>query len=112
SLVARIRHLDLDRPGGTVMTRAAAYRAFWAGVGERFPDLAGAASTAYYAENEQRLFTEHLSPLEGLKILKTDLWDEAKNSRILAWAAARGAHAYGIDISSPTLAQARAAFTR
>jgi SAM-dependent methyltransferase len=94
------------------MTRPAAYRAFWAGVGERFPDLAGAASTSYYAENEQRLFTEHLSPLEGLKILKTDLWDEAKNSRILAWAAARGARAYGIDISPPTLAQARAAFAR
>ena len=33
-----------------------AYRRFWAGVGERFPDLGGAASTRYYADNEQRLF--------------------------------------------------------
>ena len=89
-----------------------AYRRFWARVGERFPDLGGAASTRYYAANEQRLFTEYLAPLTGLRILKTDLWDEAKNTRILAWAAHRGAHAFGIDISEPTVKQARAAFTR
>ncbi|MEK7863928.1 MAG: class I SAM-dependent methyltransferase [Chloroflexota bacterium] len=90
---------------------AAAYRRFWAGVGERFPDLAGAASTRYYAESEQRLFTEHLPPLDGLRVLKTDLWDEAKNTRILAWAAGRGARAFGVDISEPTVVQARGAFT-
>jgi hypothetical protein len=78
-----------------------AYQDFWAGVGERFPDLGGAASTRYYADNEQRLFTEHFPALEGLKILKTDLWDEAKNTRILAWASRQGARAYGIDISEP-----------
>jgi SAM-dependent methyltransferase len=89
---------------------AAAYRAFWARVGERFPDLGGAASTRYYAANEQRLFNDHLAPLAGLRILKTDLWDEAKNTRILAWAADRGAMAFGIDISEPTVIQARAAF--
>ncbi len=92
------------------MTRQAAYRDFWANVGDRFPDLDGAASTRYYADNEQRLFTEHLAPLDGLRIFKTDLWDEAKNTRILAWAAAHGAHAYGVDISEPTVAQAHAAF--
>jgi SAM-dependent methyltransferase len=88
-----------------------AYRRFWAGVGERFPDLGEAASTRYYADNEQRLFTEHFPPLAGLRVLKTDLWDEAKNTRILAWAAHRGARAFGIDISEPTVRQARAAFT-
>lgn len=92
------------------MTTGAIYRAFWAGVGERFPDLGGAASTAYYAANEQRLFTEHLGPLEGLSILKTDLWDEAKNTRILAWACAQGARTYGVDISAPTVDLARLAF--
>jgi len=45
-----------------------------------------------------------------LKVLKTDLWDEAKNTRILAWASLQGARAYGIDISEPTVIQARAAF--
>jgi SAM-dependent methyltransferase len=93
-------------------TATAAYRRFWAGVGERFPDLGGAASTQYYADNEQRLFAEHFPPLEGLRILKTDLWDEAKNTRILAWAAHRGARAFGIDISRPTVMQATAAFSR
>src|SRR5436190_1123172 len=50
------------------------YRRFWAGVGERFPDLGGAVSTRYYAENERRLFTDHFPDLDGLKIFKTDLW--------------------------------------
>jgi len=93
------------------VTPPSAYRDFWAGLGERFPDLDGAASTRYYADNEQRLFTEHLPPLAGLRILKTDLWDEAKNTRILAWAARRGARAFGIDISAPTAILAKASFT-
>jgi SAM-dependent methyltransferase len=92
------------------LTARSAYRDFWAGVGERFPDLDGAASTRYYAENERRLFTEHFPALEGLRILKTDLWDEAKNTRILAWASRQGARAYGVDISEPTVIQARPAF--
>jgi len=86
------------------------YRDFWHGVGARFPDLQGAASTQYYADNERRLFTEHLPPLAGLKVLKTDLWDEARNTRILAWASEQGAHAYGVDISAPTVRLAHAAF--
>ena len=86
------------------------YRDFWAQTAERFPDLAGAASTQYYSDNERRLFTEHFPALNGLRILKTDLWDEAKNTRILAWASLQGARAYGIDISEPTVMQARAAF--
>jgi SAM-dependent methyltransferase len=88
----------------------ARYREFWAGVGEHFPDLEGAVSTRYYADNEQRLFTEHFPALDGLRILKTDLWDEAKNTRILAWASRQGAHTFGIDISRPTVVQAQTAF--
>ena len=92
------------------MTPRNIYRDFWAGVGERFPDLGGAPSTRFYAGNERRLFTEHFPALDGLRILKTDLWDEAKNTRILAWASRRGARAYGIDISEPTVRQARVVF--
>lgn len=92
------------------MMSTAAYQRFWNQVGERFPDLEGAVSTAYYADNERRLFREHLPALRGLRILKTDLWDEAKNTRILAWARQQGAETYGIDISMPTLQQARTAF--
>ncbi|MBK9241506.1 MAG: class I SAM-dependent methyltransferase [Acidobacteria bacterium] len=91
-------------------TRARKYQNFWEGVGKGFPDLGGAASTRYYAQNEERLLTEHFPALEGLTILKTDLWDEAKNTRILLWAAQQGARAFGIDISEPTVRQARAAF--
>jgi SAM-dependent methyltransferase len=92
------------------LTERPAYRLFWEDVGERFPDLGGAVSTRYYADNERRLFVEHLAPLQGLRILKTDLWDEAKNTRILAWAAQRGARAFGVDISGPTVRRAREAF--
>lgn len=92
------------------MTREALYRAFWTGVGEDFPDLGGAASTRYYSANERRLFREHLPDLAGQTILKTDLWDEAKNTRILVWASEQGAHAYGVDISPPIVTGARAAF--
>src|SRR3954467_2723152 len=92
------------------MTPRSTYRHFWSDVGERFPALGGAASTGYYARNERRLFTEHFPPLEGLRILKTDLWDEAKNTRILAWASRQGAPASGVDISPPIVTQARAAF--
>ena len=99
-----------QRPATSGGARSA-YKDVWARVGERFPDLDGAASTRYYAENERRLFAEHLPPLAGLRILKTDLWDEAKNTRILSWAGRQGARAYGIDISEPTLVQAKAAFT-
>ncbi len=89
-----------------------AYRRFWEDLGEDFPDLAGAASTRFYAQNERRLFAEHFPPLEGLKILKSDLWDEARNTRILVWAAGQGAQAFGVDISRPIVVQARAAFDR
>ena len=91
-------------------TESRRYKNFWEEVGRGFPDLGGAASTRYYAENERRLFKEHFPPLEGLTILKTDLWDEAKNTRILVWAGRQGARVFGIDISVPTVRQARAAF--
>ena len=81
-------------------------------MGENFPDLDGAASTRFYAQNERRLFAEHFPPLDGLRIFKSDLWDEARNTRILVWAAGQGAQAFGVDISRPIVVQARAAFDR
>lgn len=77
------------------------YLRFWQHVGEHFPDLGGAASTAYYRANEERLLREHLPDLAGCRLFKTDLWDEARNTRILAWARDAGARVYGIDISAP-----------
>jgi SAM-dependent methyltransferase len=89
----------------------AAYRRFWHEVGEQFPDLGGAASTAYYLENEKRLLTEHVPDLARSAVLKTDLWDEVKNTRILQWVHGQGAAVFGVDISEPTVRQARAAFS-
>ena len=77
----------------------AQYRGFWANVGATFPDLAGARSTTQYRNDEQWLLRTQLPPLEGLRILKTDLWDEAKNTHVLRWAATQGARAIGVDIS-------------
>jgi len=86
------------------------YKSFWDGVGDQFPDLGQARSTADYRLDEQRLFRDHLAPLEGTRIFKTDLWDEVKNTRILQWAADQGSRCYGVDISLPIVRQARAGF--
>lgn len=79
------------------------YLRFWSGVGSEFPSLKAAASTAYYAECEQILLNELLGDLDGALLFKTDLWDEAKNTEILLWAAERGARVAGIDIALATV---------
>ncbi len=86
-------------------------RRFWETAGGDIPPFFGAPSTRYYRDCEQALFDDYLGDLSGKKILKTDLWDEAKNTRILEWAGARrGAEAVGMDISLPILDQARRQF--
>lgn len=84
------------------------YRRFWSAVGAEFPDLGGALSTELYRRDEQRLLGALVSP--GAHLLKTDLWDECKNTRILQWAAQQGARPFGVDISEPTVRQARNEF--
>ncbi len=101
--------LLLATSGGTVVGDRS-YSRFWHEVGEEFPALTGAPSTTYYFENEKRLIAESLPSLAGRTLLKTDLWDEAKNTRILQWAADQGARVYAIDLSEPIVRQARAAF--
>jgi S-adenosylmethionine decarboxylase len=86
------------------------YRRFWHQTGEDFPTLTGAPSTALYFENEKQLLSTALPALAGVTLLKTDLWDEAKNTRILQWAADQGARVHGIDLSEPIVRGARAAF--
>ena len=87
------------------------YRGFWAEVGATFPDLGGARSTTQYREDERWLLRSALPDLAGCRILKTDLWDEAKNTRILRWAAGEGARAFGVDISPAIVADAGRGFT-
>ena len=86
------------------------YKGFWADVGENFPDLGRARSTAQYRHDERWLLRTFLPALAGQRIFKTDLWDEAKNTRILCWAAGEGARAFGVDISPAIVAAARRGF--
>ncbi len=109
--MAEPRSSDLGealRPPPTAPEKA--YKSFWDAVGEDFPDLGGARSTADYLLDEQRLFSTYLAPLEGKRVFKTDLWDEVKNTRILCWAAQQGAICHGADISLPIVKQAHAGF--
>ncbi len=85
-------------------------RPFWDLTGRQIPAFYDAPSTRYYFECEKRLFEKYFPDLHGKRILKTDLWDEAKNTRILRWAAEQGAEVYGIDISPGILQEALAAF--
>ena len=80
-------------------------RSFWQNVGTTFPSLKGAASTAYYLECERLLFEEFFPDLRERSLFKTDLWDEAKNSEILLWAAEQGARPAGIDIAFDVVRQ-------
>jgi SAM-dependent methyltransferase len=90
--------------------RASGYRSFWDWTGVHFPSLVEAPSTRYYRECEERLFRGHFPALAGKKILKTDLWDEAKNTKILRFAADGGADVFGIDISVEILRSAENSF--
>lgn len=91
---------------------ATSYQDEWTEVGNEFPDLGGATSTGTYRRDEQLLISEALPDLGGVRLFKTDLWDEARNSRILQWAAGEGAEVFGIDISLPTVLRARSEFRR
>jgi SAM-dependent methyltransferase len=80
---------------------------FWDDVGANFPSLKGAVSTAYYFECERWLFETYLPKLGDLVVFKTDLWDEAKNTEILRWAADHGARPMGVDVSIDVVREAR-----
>jgi SAM-dependent methyltransferase len=83
------------------------YVSFWGDVASTFPSLKGAASTQYYFECERMLHEQFFPQLKDLLLLKTDLWDEAKNTEILRWAAEQGARPVGVDIAFDTVQQAR-----
>jgi SAM-dependent methyltransferase len=84
-------------------------RRFWNEQGRRYTrSFFGAPTTRLYLEEEQRLLRRHLGTLQGLRLLKLDLWNEAQNTEILLWAAREGATCYGIDIAETTALKAGA----
>ena len=105
-----LRTADGTDSAASVAQAGAAYRSFWDEVGDEFPDLSGAASTALYREGEKRLISHYLPDLAGKRVFKSDLWDEARNTHILQWIGQQGARVVGIDISKPTIDRAREEF--
>jgi SAM-dependent methyltransferase len=79
---------------------------FWDDIGANFPSLKGAVSTDYYFDCERWLFETYFPKLRDLVVLKTDLWDEAKNTEILRWAADQGARPTGVDVSMDVVREA------
>ncbi|MEW5901695.1 MAG: class I SAM-dependent methyltransferase, partial [Acidobacteriota bacterium] len=85
---------------------------YWDGVSQSLPAFLNSPSTLYYLECEKMLLETQFPALRDKKILKTDLWDEAKNSQILFWAADQGAEITGIDISLKIAREAKNLFPR
>jgi len=82
----------------------------WNRVFDRLPPFSDAPSTSYYLECEQDLLDRYVGPLQGLRVLKLDLWNEAKNTRVLKWMIEQRAQAYGIDISPNVVSAALGIF--
>jgi len=80
----------------------------WDQIAIKFPDLFPAASTQYYREREIELLGRTVEPLNGKRVLKLDLWNEAVNTRILHWMSAAGATCHGLDVSHVTASRAKA----
>jgi len=96
------------------MAKSSTFRlqSYWDRISHSLPPFIEAPSTRYYFECERLLIGRYFPGLKHKRLLKTDLWDEAKNSQILFWAAEQGAAVYGIDISPAIAAEARANFVR
>jgi SAM-dependent methyltransferase len=77
-------------------------RDHWDNVARKMPDLFAAASTRYYRQCEMALIQRNFGALNGKRVLKLDLWNEAVNTRILQWMQSEGAEVFGLDISRVT----------
>ncbi len=81
---------------------------YWDLLGESFPSLKNAYSTKFYRRCERMLVQEFFPGLEGSRILKTDLWNEARSSELLFWLSEQGARGVGVDLALSTTRLARA----
>ncbi|MBI3940948.1 MAG: class I SAM-dependent methyltransferase [Acidobacteria bacterium] len=78
----------------------------WDTIARTMPDLMPAFSTQYYRRREIALIQQHFGLLEGKRVLKLDLWNEAVNTRLLQWIESQGTKAFGFDISHVTASRA------
>jgi SAM-dependent methyltransferase len=79
----------------------------WDRIASSVSDFHAAPSTQYYRLCEMALIERSVGPLRGKRVLKLDLWNEAFNTRILAWMRAQGAEVVGLDISKVVALRAR-----
>ena len=82
-------------------------RQYWNDSMARLPSYHEAPSTLIYRLEEIQIIREYLLPLKGKLFLKTDLWNEVKNTRILNWSVSQGAYAFAFDVSDRVTQQAR-----
>src|SRR3989338_7674752 len=78
------------------------YKSFaqkWNECAAKTHDLFGAYSTQVYRGSEINLCKQYFPCLDNKKLLKLDLWNEAKNTRILECLSKERPIIYGIDIS-------------
>ena len=85
-----------------------AQRLSWERVAGEVKDFSAAPSTLYYRACEIALIRRAVGSLAGKRMLKLDLWNEAFNTRILHWARAQGAEAFGLDHSVVVSSKAKA----
>ena len=104
---------DLLRTDGSVLTDAALVplkwrkqREHWDALARKMPDVFPAPSTQYYRRSEIALIQRCIGSLQGKRVLKLDLWNEAVNTRILHWMRSQGAEAFGLDFSREVTARA------
>jgi SAM-dependent methyltransferase len=79
-----------------------AQRLRWGDLGAWFPSLKNAYSTKYYRACEHTLVKEHFPDIHGARVLKTDLWNEARSTELLFWLSGQGADCVGVDLALST----------
>jgi SAM-dependent methyltransferase len=79
----------------------------WDRIAGSVRDFSAAPSTLYYRRCEMALLERSLGDLRGKRVLKLDLWNEAFNTRILAWMREQGAEVVGLDLSRVVAFRAR-----
>jgi len=88
----------------------AAHKAFWQEQATRLGSFRDAPSTDYYLEGELRIIGRHVRPLAGTRLLKLDLWNEVRNTNVLAELARRGAETFAVDLARPLVLRAAGQF--
>jgi len=74
----------------------------WSAIGDSFPSLKNAYSTGYYRDCERVLIKDNFPNLRQARVLKTDLWNEARSTELLFWLSDQGANGVGVDIALST----------